>query len=146
MARKVESVRLASLRLADYSDRELLQMVADVADENGGWASSSQIAQALGMEHDARVNNVGSRMAAMRRFGAVAKHDESYPAQWRLTPIGEIMSFGAPDENTLKIIQKAKPEELLVLTRVLGQRRTGEPEAAAHLIRREWSRAAGLLR
>ena len=35
-----------SLRLTDYSDRELLRIVDRLADSNSGWATSADIAEA----------------------------------------------------------------------------------------------------
>lgn len=129
------------LRLLDYSDRELLIMVHEVAQEHGGSAPSAEIATALGLTEKERTSSVGSRMAAMRRFGVVEKIPKRNPSEWSLTTLGEALAFGTARKAQLQAIDGSKPEELLLMVREMGKRQYNEAEGARHLIRREWLRS-----
>jgi len=136
----------ASLKLSDYSDRELMIIVDEVADENGGWGSSLDIAKALGMTAETRTNSVGSRLAALRRFGAVDKRHDVSPSEWSLTPIGKTLAFGQPSQARLNLVDSSTPADLLLLTRTLAVRGHTQPEVTRKLVRREWVRSSGLAR
>ena len=129
------------LRLLDYSDRELLIMVHEVAQEHGGSAPSAMIAEALGLTEKERTSSVGSRMMWLRRFGVVEKIPERLPSEWCLTTLGETLAFGEARKSQLAAIDGASPAALLLMIREMGKRQTYEDEGARHLIRREWTRS-----
>lgn len=131
---------LHSLTLFDYSDRELLHIVHEAAEENGGTATSAYIAQALGIDSKRKAQSVGSRLAALRRYEAVENVSEKGVAQWRLTPVGEALAFGKPRVSQMQIIDRARLEELLLMVREMAQRQRDAPDTARHLLRREWQR------
>jgi hypothetical protein len=136
---------LHSLTLYDYSDRELLHIVHEVAEENGGSASSLDIAVALGIDAKRKTQSVGSRMAALRRYEAVENVSERGIAMWRLTPVGEVLAFGEPRAAQAKAIEGSKLEELLLLVRQMGERQRNAPATARHLLRREYQRSSGMV-
>jgi hypothetical protein len=144
---------LRSLKLFDYSDRELLQVVNDLCEASAdGWTTSEDIAKQIGIttttvtidgkqKESHPVQMAGSRMAALKRFGAVYRDDDRpSKAYWRLTPVGEAMAFGKASKAQQRALEEAEPESLLVLTRMLAQRQRGANESARHLVRREWMR------
>lgn len=130
------------LTLFDYSDRELLIKVYEVTQEHGGSAPSAEIAEALGLTEKERTSSVGSRMAAMRRFGLADRAPERTPAEWMLTSLGEAMAFGTARKAQLQAIENSKPEEVLLMIREMGKRQHSTPDAARHMIRREWVRSS----
>jgi hypothetical protein len=130
------------LTLFDYSDRELLIKVHEVAEENGGSTNSRVLAEGLGLTEKERAQSVGSRMMWLRRFGVVEKAIDREPAEWRLTALGETLAFGSARKAQLMAIDRANDNELLLMMREMGQRQFDAPEGARHLIRREWTRSS----
>ena len=100
-----------------------------------------EIATALGLTEKERVSSVGSRMAAMRRFGVVEKVPKRHPSEWLLTPLGETLAFGVARKAQLAAIDGSRPEEVLLMIREIGKRQLLTPDPARHLIRREWMRS-----
>lgn len=129
------------LTLLDYSDRELLIIVHEVSQEHGGQAPSMEIANALGMTDKTRAQSVGSRLGRPQMRGVVQRDPKRSPAEWYLTDFGRIMAFGSAKKTQMTAVDNAKPEELLLMIREMGQRQHGVGQAAAHLIRREWTRS-----
>src|SRR3954462_14187160 len=95
-----------SVRIEDYSDREFLLIVADVAEDEDGWADSEQVA--VRMDLSTR-RLASSRLSGLRRYGAVERepvrdehgniryHRNGKPMhtqRWRLTAAGEALAFG----------------------------------------------------
>lgn len=132
---------LTGLRLEDFSDRELLLCVEDHGDEEG-WVSSSALAVQLGINNEWPTRSVGSRMAWLKRYGAV----EGGAGRWRLSPIGQLLASGTLTKAEIARIESFEPEKLLLVTRVMTGRVRGAPETAQHLLLREWRRGAVLRR
>jgi hypothetical protein len=130
---------LTSLTLFDFSDRELLLIVAEQADKLDGFATTSEVADALGITGDHRMNSVGSRLAALRRFGAVEKDRNYSVSRWTVTPMGRLMASGKIKASAQKVLDGLGPESLLLVTRHLTTRaRTAE--TPARLVQREFRR------
>jgi hypothetical protein len=130
---------LAGLTVYDYSDRELLLIVMEICDANEGYASTEQIADALGLTTAHPRNSVGSRMAVLRRLGAIEK-DPERPSRsfWTVTAIGEQLANGRVRASTERTLETMSEGDLLLLTRILTRRYQSANPTASHLLRREW--------
>lgn len=140
---------LTSLTLADYSDRELLHVVHDLASATeDGFIDSHAIVERLGIRHPRASTCVGSRLAFLARREAIEK-DLDAPkrarARWRVTSLGQVMAFGDATPEQRRAIDEAEPAEVLMLTRLLASSQRGAPIGARTLIQREWRREAHLL-
>jgi hypothetical protein len=143
MAKKGKNGALKSLKLLDYSDRELLLIVMEQsAAMEDGYATTGEVADTLGIEGDHRRNCVGVRLGYMRRIGAVDKAPDS-PTRWTVTPIGKMMATGQIKSNVQKQLDNLGPETMLLLTRFVGQRQKQSPTVAGQLIHREWKHTIG---
>jgi len=141
---------LTALTLLDYSDRELLLLVMDLSDaDKDGFTSSHQIADALGVEGEHRLNSVGSRMAVLRRIGAVERDfnaPKSHTARWTVTPMGRLLASGSLTASLQKSLDGLKPEQMLLAARVVARTYRTAPETAGMMLRREMRYASGLKR
>ena len=139
---------LDRLTIDDYSDREFLLVLADVADHDG-WANSQDIADRLDLANKAIAS---SRLSWLKRWGAVDKEherDESgvlryhangkprYTQRWKLTDAGRALAFGALKKNQQQTLDKLGDDQMLVVTRWLSER-TRESGVSARLAQREW--------
>lgn len=134
---------LNGLSLWDYSDRELLMLVNEqAAGHEGGYVSSEVMAKVLGIKaHSYPARCVGSRLAALKKFGVVERDPNTKSqARWRLTTIGKKVTYGGASNGVAAKLKKAKIEDVIELTRALSIRQAGAPEAARHMMRREWKR------
>jgi hypothetical protein len=137
------------LRIEDYSDREFLLIVADVAADEDGWADSDQIAQRMDLSSRRLAS---SRLSWLRRYGAVEREhvrDEHgqiryhrngkamTTQRWRLTPAGEAVAFGKLRKGDEKALANLKDEQMLLVTRWLTERTVGD-DTIGKLVAREW--------
>lgn len=130
---------LTSLRLLDYSDRELLLIVMDISrTEQDSYASTVQIADALGIQGKRRKNSVGVRLAALKRMGVIEKKPEGSESRWAVSAIGQMMANGQLTKAIKERVENLPPGQLLMLTRELTRHYRTAPAGAEHLIRREW--------
>jgi hypothetical protein len=123
------------LTLYDYSDRELLLMMLDEADEMG-WVDVHTLAEALVIDHKHPGQCVGTRLSWLRRYGAVERKDGA--PEWRLTAMGRALATGGLDSVQEEVIGGLSSEQMLALTRALTTRYRRVGDTAAHLMRREW--------
>lgn len=141
-----------SLRLENFSDRELLLIVHDVRDDEG-WSTARDVAERIDLDHDRPWVPVSSRLGWLRRYGATEREfmwDElgnpmytaqgklRYTQRWRLTEAGLAIAHGTINTRQQEQLERFKDHQLILVTRWLaGRRRTGEDVTAA-LVRREW--------
>lgn len=131
------------LTLFDYSDRELLLIVAEAAERSdGGYASTLDVADELGVTGAKRLQVVGARLGAMKRLGLVERDGASKTTRWRPTRVGSRFADGQiNDERAAMIVDDMDDGELLLLTRRVSLRqRRMRADGARHIIRREWVR------
>lgn len=136
------------LTIDDYSDREFLLVLADVADGDG-WATSADMADRLDVAHKAVAS---SRLSWLKRWGAVEKEHERdehgalryhvdgkprYTQRWRLTPAGAALANGSIKKGQQSTLDRIDDTQLLVVTRWLTQR-TREAGVSTKLAQREW--------
>jgi hypothetical protein len=135
------------LTIDDYSDREFLLVLADVADADG-WAESHDIADRLDL---ARKAIASSRLSWLRRWGAVEREHERddngnlryhrdgramHTQRWRLTDAGHALAVGSLRKGQESALAKIGDDQLLLVTRWLSERtRAG---VSAKLAQREW--------
>jgi hypothetical protein len=125
----VSEPQLTHLTLLDVSDRELLLIVRDHAD-NAGYIWPSQVAFVLdiGGDHPERV--VSSRFSWLKRLGALDRpgsgdtvgYNEHRQAGWRLTDLGLAIATGRLNKTTEQMLGKLDPGQVILLTRWLGGR------------------------
>ena len=132
---------LSALTVYDFSDRELLLIVMEICEANDGFAETFQIAEALGVKSKHPKSSVGSRMAVLRRIGAVDKDPEapSYKtSRWMVTTRGAAIANGRLRATTERTIENMDEGQLLLLTRHLTRRYQGANGTASQMLRREW--------
>lgn len=130
---------LTSLRLLDYSDKELLAIVADNVGDDG-WARTTDIRDTLGLPKDRGNQSVGIRLAWLRRYGVT---ENGGPQKWRLTAIGEVFLNGRLPEGLADELRTLEPGQLHTVTRTLAQRQRKAAKPVGHMIRREWVYGTG---
>jgi hypothetical protein len=131
---------LTSLTLFDFSDRELLLIVDEQAQAaDSGFATTVDIAEALGITGEHRFQCVGSRLSALKRFGAVEKDANSAQSKWAVTPMGKIMASGQIKNTAQKTLDTLGPEALILLTRFVTNR-ARVANTPAKLVQREFRR------
>lgn len=135
-----------SLRLYDYSDRELVAIIDDVADEEG-WASRKNIGQTIfpfvawdeGSDRTKHVLRcVAIRLAWLRRYGVLEKRLTAGESEWTLTEDGQRFLQGRLNAAEQRIIESLKEDRLVAATSLLTSRYQSSSPVAANLIRREW--------
>lgn len=142
-----------SLRVTDFSDREILRIIDEVAGP-GGWADMIHVAERIFpsyMKGEERrrtaMRCVGTRLSWMKRFGVVTrrvrydKDNHTKYTQWCLTSNGEKFLRGhltKPQEDALMHADEGK---LIATAEVLLNRYTGIRIPVATMIRRQWQYA-----
>lgn len=122
-----------SLRLVDFSDRELLFIVDDCLDSTG-WTTVADVAKALDLDTPNPTLNVSSRFSWLKRYGALDREGK----KWQLTPVGRALMSGQLNVTAERVLDGVKPDQLLALTRAIGRRYQQAGDTAATLMRREW--------
>jgi hypothetical protein len=139
---------LTHLRIQDYSDREMLLVLNDVADSDG-WADARDIAAQLAMIGDNPHRSVSCRMGWLRKYGAVDREPVKHKREseegrtivvqrWRLTAIGQDIAMGKLRAAQEKAIRDLDDGQLLLMTRAIADRAKSSPATSAKLSEREW--------
>jgi hypothetical protein len=143
---------MKSLKLEDFSDRELLLIIHDVRDAEG-WSTAKDVAERIDIEHPRPWVPVASRLGWLRRFGATerefmwdefgnpmytAKGEIRYTQRWRLTEAGLAVAHGNINSRQQEQLERFKDDQLLLVTRWLAERQRNGDGVAAALVRREW--------
>lgn len=143
-------VRRESLRIEEFSDREFLLIVGDLAAaDRDGWVDSQEVADALGLAHR---RSASSRLSWLRRYGAVEREiarDEHgqirthrngevvWTQRWCLTKLGEDVANGRLRKSAQTMLDGLSDAQLVTITRMVTDR-TRNSDTAGHLIKREW--------
>lgn len=144
------------LRNIDLSDRELLHIMLDVADENG-YAVSTHIAEQLGIRGAEKKSGkrsargiVSARLAWMNRYGFVRRIPpealrlpRTEESRWEVTEIGRELAAGRLTKALENSLTSIRPGQALLLMRQLGIASyvNAAPEMAT-AVRREWQHTA----
>jgi hypothetical protein len=136
-----------SLDLYAFSDEELLALVRDHLDESG-WVTSSELADAIGLDPDAETRNnaVGIRLAWMARFGVIRRARAGdqvavTPAHWTITGRGIVILDATFSKTLEKELEGMKGEALWRLARSVSLRYTMTDDESAVMVRRSFQRA-----
>ena len=136
------------LTIDEFSDREFLLVVEDVADGQG-WALSADIAERLDLAHKAIAS---SRLMWLRKWGAVEREHERdehgvlryyvdgrprLTQRWRLTEVGAQLAHGQIKARQQAVLDKIGDDQMLEVTRWLSAR-TRAGGTTAKLAQREW--------
>lgn len=141
---------LNGLKNDDFSDRELLHVVNDLAD-NDGYTTSQEIAHQLGIRLETNghhvtqedhlnhgIRCVGTRFAWMVRFGFCERDEDR--TKWRLTAEGHDLMNGRLTSGLQKALDKLDPADRVLLMREIATGYVDSSPAAAAMLRREWQR------
>ena len=141
---------LVSLKLVDFSDRELLLILDDVADSDG-WASSRDMTEPVGLPEDG-YRHVSSRLAWLRRYGAIEREllwDENgnpimgplgqkQGQRWRPTEAGRLMAYGKLSKAQYRALEAIGEGQMILAMRQMSLHYQQSSEIGATLARREW--------
>jgi hypothetical protein len=133
--------RLTSLRLEEFSDRELLALIVDLRNPKGV-VTSLEIAEQLDPDAENPVSCVGIRLGWLRRYGVVERVDDGDGPGWRLTSKGEQVAHAGLRRTLENALDTLPPEQGMEAALMLGRlyQRSGFTEAT--MIRRGWQYAS----
>ena len=123
------------LRLADMSDREVLLIMIDLADEDG-LVDPLLIAETIGVRGDNKRRAVTARLSWLKRWGAVYRDNDT--RSYGLTAIGHDMASGALRAAQSKALEGMGDAQMLLVTQWLTERAHGSGTTVQTLVRREW--------
>ena len=136
-----------SLRLDDFSDRELVAIIGDVCDAEG-WASRRHIAQVIfpfiGDDDNNRVRHamrcVSIRLSWLRRFGVVDKRQTKAgeESEWIVTADGRKFLRGTLGRKQMNALEGLSESQLVAATTLLTNHYRRSSPIGANLVRREW--------
>ena len=136
-----------SLRNVDYTDRELLHVIADVRKTGDHAATSEEIASALGITSNGKSKaspamQITARLSWMARYGflfRVPNEAQPHLVRWAVTPIGEQLMHGRLSATIEKTLDRMDPGSHVLTMRHLTQRAyvQARPEVAI-AVRREY--------
>jgi hypothetical protein len=136
-----------SLKITDFSDRELLAIAHDIQNADGKidiQRIAEQIWPNTMKDDDAAWHArhcVAIRFAYMRRLGVIDKYSRNGKPEigmWELTEFGEEFIRGRTSAAQTKAIAESQPGQELELMALVGQLYDQVDEDAAALMRREF--------
>jgi hypothetical protein len=135
--------RRLSLRITDFSDRELLAIVGSLDAQEGG-ASTAAIAEQIwpNATRDPESDDafharsaVASRMNWMRRYGVVNRNGEG---SWQLTGAGDQVLNARISNQVETAISQTTDFNLIAVQAGISNRYAAIDPVAADVLRREW--------
>ena len=136
-----------NLKLENYSDREILHIVSDVADD-AGWAEVEHIAERVGLRADGMSEAqlliharrcVSVRLAWIRKLsGTVDRHKDPERLQWCLTPLGIQVVTAKLSTVLAERLDSVDEGSVLLSLDVLARRYNRSSGHTGNLMRREW--------
>lgn len=130
---------MSSLKLLDFSDRELLARLDDISDDEG-YATSRELAEALGLTDENGTFCVAQRMSWLRRYGAVERDAETNPAKnrgWKMSEIGRLANASALKARQRMSLESLDAPALVDLATVLTVGYGRADPTIGNLVRRE---------
>jgi len=125
-----------SLKIEDFSDVELLALVADYMDQEG-WVTTEEMVLAIGLDVEHARHCVSSRFSWLARYGAMHKNPDK-TSSWGLTAVGRAMVKGKLSIRETTMLEKMPEDKLLSLARGVTLRYRTSAATSAQLMRREW--------
>lgn len=145
MTRVKTAPALETVRLSDFSDRELLAIIADLTSGNGRTPTTARAValRVFGLRDIERYEDeiahatrcVGARFAWMKRYGLLASGDDL--GEWVISPEGNALRTGTLAPAARRAVTGAGDTRLLSLANHVGERLVGAPEVAARAMQRE---------
>jgi hypothetical protein len=123
-----------SLKLIEFSDRELMFIMDDTTDADG-WTDVATVSQALNLDHPHPTMCVSSRFSWLRRYGVLERDGR----RWKLTNIGRALMNGTLDENEEAVLSAMRQDQLIALTSAITKRYQNANQTAATMMRRAWT-------
>lgn len=145
------------LRLEDFSDREFMLVMADLAEEDG-WCDSERIRAQLDL---AERRIASTRLSWLARYGAVEREHERdehgqlryykdgrprHTQRWRMTEVGEALAYGQLRKRESTALEGAADSGMLQLMRMITERTRTADATTAKLMVREWRYGTSPLR
>src|SRR4051794_39439079 len=106
------------MRLYEFSDRELLWILHDVADKEGV-IRAKDVARQIGITHKRPTQCVGGRLARLRQLGVVEKVTQG---KWRLTDRGEALMRGKLRASQANMLDTLDDTSLYAMVPAITQR------------------------
>lgn len=138
----------ASLRLENYSDRELLHLIDNLADHEG-WVLDEHLAERIGLRVSGMSDLelliytrrcVGIRLSWIKRLtGCVERHPDKKDYRWRLTDAGLAVVRAKLTSSLSNGLTQTDDANVLLALEVIGRRYTHAKPGSANLLRREWA-------
>lgn len=135
-----------TLRLADFSDHDLLFALEEAADEEG-WATSQEIADQIGIDNEHPASNVGIRLGWLYRFGVMDKEFEKGATRWRLNDKGYALLH--PNKLTPaaeRALESLDESQRLLVTESVSRQLQKTSREGTHMARRAWTHNMGAWR
>jgi hypothetical protein len=136
-----------NLKLENYSDREMLHLLNDLAGEDG-WVDVEILAARVGLsangmsEEQLRIHAnrcVSVRLSWIRKLsGCVERHPEKNRQSWRLTVSGQELVRARISQAILSGLDQMGEYTSLMALDALSRRYRRADVKAANLMRREW--------
>ena len=140
---------LEHLRIEEFSDREFLLVMADVADADG-WTDSEHIRERLDL---AERKIASTRLSWLARYGAVEREHEAdehgnirywrngkprYTQRWRMTKVGYALASGQLRKAQQGWLEKFDDAQMLQVTAWLTDKARHADPTITKLVAREW--------
>lgn len=143
----------SNLKLENYSDRELLHVINDLASTEDGWVDVDIIAERLGLSPNGLSEEqfalhcrrcVSVRLAWVAKLSNTVEKDElrraPEPPRWRLTQEGELLVKSKLSQaDVQKLEETISDYSALGAVSALARRYQRTDAGRANLLRREWA-------
>lgn len=128
-----------SLKITEFSDRELLYIVSETSDANGGYCTSQEVADAIGLSAKHPASCVGSRLGWMSGLGLLDKDKERNKGTtlWRISTVGREFRDGDLSKDQRSTLDSMGRGELMMATRLITQR-AKRSDTNLRVLKREW--------
>ncbi len=142
MARKT-----TNLKLENFSDREMLHLLDDLAGDQG-WVEIEHLAERVGISvagmsdkqtliHARRC--VSIRLAWIKKLSGTVERHRDEPGVWRLTATGQQVVSAKMQASVGNTLAKMEEAALLLAVDAVSRRYMNANANAANLLRREWA-------
>lgn len=126
-----------SLKLEEFSDRELLFALEEFADDEG-MATSQAIADGLGFQPSPGLQhphqNIAIRLSWLKRYGIVIREGR----RWGLTDTGHRLMHGRLRASERRVLDNLDGDRLYAVMQEIGSHMLTTEDEAATMVHRAW--------
>lgn len=126
-----------SLKLEEFSDRELLFALEEFSDDEG-LATSQAIADGLGFQPQPGLRhphqNIAVRLGWLKRYGVVHREGK----RWGLTEVGYRLMHGTLRASERKVLDNLDGDRLYAVMQEIGAHMITTGDEAATMVHRSW--------